>query len=466
MPGDSEEDKKQIQLVNRILFLVCAINTSYIPVLALVGNYSYSWIMLGFSLLLPLCWIFSMRRMFRMTSVMMFLLLIANISLSAIMNGNIGAEFLYLPASLVTFIVFKRMKESLIVFACMVICFALTLILKNYIEPVNIITELNRQILLHTDLIMIFIASGLAMFNFKSVLGKYEKAALIQKLQIEARNKEITDSINYAQRIQFALLANRELMKKHLPEHFILFLPKDIVSGDFYWATSPHPQPLSLRRGVDAMGGRGEGDKEANPSNQLFFLAVCDSTGHGVPGAFMSLLNISFLNEAVNERKLTLPNEILNYVRGRLIESLRSELDEEGGKDGMDCVLLCFEKGSNTLKFSCAQNPLILIRGTEVIRYTPDRMPVGKSPNDQQPFTLQTIDLQKGDCIYALTDGYADQFGGPKGKKFRQKSLLDKLMAGSKMSMEDQKNILARELEEWKQDLEQVDDVCVIGIRV
>ncbi len=180
----------------------------------------------------------------------------------------------------------------------------------------------------------------------------------------------------------------------------------------------------------------------------------------------MSLLNISFMNEAVNERKLRQPNEILDYVMERLKDALRSSGAEEGGKDGMDCILLCFEENNTLLKFSCAKNPLVIIRKGEVTRYVPDRMPVGRSPLDHVPFTMQTLRLQKGDAVYALTDGFADQFGGAEGKKFRQKNLLDKLMQGSLNPMDEQRKVLERELENWKQGLEQVDDVCVIGIRI
>jgi serine phosphatase RsbU (regulator of sigma subunit) len=262
-----------------------------------------------------------------------------------------------------------------------------------------------------------------------------------QKKLIEEKNKDITDSINYAQRIQRALLASDGILNKNLGEHFVLFKPKDIVSGDFYWAT----------------------EKEGR-----FYLAVCDSTGHGVPGAFMSLLNISFLNEAITEKGIVKPNEIFNHVRKRLIENISSE----GAKDGMDGILVCFEKLPSPkgeglgvrLTYAGANNFPVLIN--DVLQKLPtDNMPVGLGVK-KDSFTHQTISCQSGNMLYFYTDGFADQFGGPKGKKFKHKQLNDMLSANSKKPLTKQKNILEQIFEDWKGNLEQVDDVLVIGIKI
>ena len=257
-----------------------------------------------------------------------------------------------------------------------------------------------------------------------------------QKEIIEEKQKEIVDSINYAKKIQYALLAHDNLLSKNLPEHFVLFKPKDIVSGDFYWATEHHGK---------------------------FYFAVCDSTGHGVPGAFMSLLNIGFLSEAIKEKNIFMPNEILNYVRTRLIESIGSD----GQQDGMDCILICIDgkTESKTITYAAANNEPILISSNEIISLPKDKMPVGKGER-MESFKLQSLSLQEGDVLYLYTDGYADQFGGPKGKKFKYKQLNDLLLANSKKSMNDQSNLLVNEFDKWKGNLEQVDDVCVIGIRI
>ena len=252
-----------------------------------------------------------------------------------------------------------------------------------------------------------------------------------QKKIVEEKNKEILDSINYAKRIQYALLAHDDLLQSNLPEHFVFFRPKDIVSGDFYWAAD-------------------KGDR--------FYLAVCDSTGHGVPGAFMSLLNISYLNEAVIEKNIAAPGKVLDHVRQRLITS------QGGGQDGMDGILLMLEKGATEVIYAAAHNPLLKVSDGVAITFEADKMPIGKGEKTV-PFKEREIALKKGDMLYLYTDGYADQFGGPAGKKFKYRKLDELLTKISTLRMNEQKEILERTFLDWKADLEQVDDVCIVGIR-
>jgi len=265
-----------------------------------------------------------------------------------------------------------------------------------------------------------------------------------QKMLVEEKNKDLTDSIHYASRIQKALLTTHDYLGKHLNEYFIFFKPRDIVSGDFYWAFAGN--------------------------NDNFFLACCDCTGHGVPGAFMSLLNISMLNESVIEHKITRPDLVLNDVRHNLIKALNPEGSDTESKDGMDCVLCSFDMKKGTLNLACANNPVWIIPSAAgvngVVEITPDKMPVGVQYGEQKPFTLKTAPIEKGDCIYLFTDGYADQFGGAKGKKFKYKQLQELIVANANKPMAEQRRILSETFEEWKGDLEQVDDVLIIGIRV
>ncbi len=268
-----------------------------------------------------------------------------------------------------------------------------------------------------------------------------------QKAIVDEKNKDITDSIHYASRIQRALLTSDAYISKYLKEHFILFKPRDIVSGDFYWAYQAPPEA-------------GEGWGEA------FYFACCDCTGHGVPGAFMSLLNISMLNESVLERKIIRPDMILNDVRANIIKALNPD-GSDTGKDGMDCSLGMFDFKNNVLKVSCANNPVWIIKqDNSFVEVQPDKMPVGIQYGEQKPFKINTVQLNKGDCVYLFTDGYADQFGGPKGKKFKYKQLQELIVANAHKPMDEQKNILDVAIESWKGNLEQVDDILIIGIRV
>lgn len=273
----------------------------------------------------------------------------------------------------------------------------------------------------------------------KLIIEKQEKETQYQKHLIEEKQREIVDSINYAKRIQYALLAGDNLLKQNLPEHFVLFQPKDVVSGDFYWAT---------------------------PSPEGFIYITADCTGHGVPGAFMSLLNISKLSQAINENKIYRPDLILNNVRNEIIKALNPEGSTEESKDGMDAVLCKIEFKSMKLEYAAANNSFYVIRNGEILVCKADKMPVGKGHDDSALFTFNELQLQKGDVIYTFTDGYADQFGGPKGKKFKYKQLEEILVKIHHQPMMQQREVLLSAFNDWKGSLEQIDDVCVIGIRV
>ena len=266
------------------------------------------------------------------------------------------------------------------------------------------------------------------------LLNTQKQEIEFQKHLVDEKQKEILDSIHYAKRIQSTLLANRAFIDEQLPENFVLFKPKDIVSGDFYWATE---------------------------KNDKFYLAVCDSTGHGVPGAFMSLLNISFLKEAVVDKNIAGPHEILNHVRTKLIENI----SQEGARDGMDGIVLCFDRTTGKLTYAASQNRPVLVRNGELTEYPADKMPVGKSDNFQS-FSLFSIETEPGDMIFLYTDGYADQFGGPKGKKFKYRQLEELIVRNAGLSMEEQQEKLETAFESWRGDLEQVDDVAVVGILI
>ncbi|MBI2966949.1 MAG: SpoIIE family protein phosphatase [Bacteroidetes bacterium] len=237
-------------------------------------------------------------------------------------------------------------------------------------------------------------------------------------------------------------------MEANLPDpknFFILYRPKDIVSGDFYFAQS-HTPPGS--------------------NDEILYICTADCTGHGVPGALMSMLGISHLNETITEKNILRPDAVLNDIRDGIITALNPEGSDEEAKDGMDCVLCAYQFKKMKLEFAAANNPLWVVRKNELIEYKADRMPVGISKGVIKPFTHQEIELMKGDIIYTFSDGYADQFGGPKGKKFTYKRLEEKFLEVSIKPMEEQKIILEKSFDDWKGSLEQIDDVLVIGVRI
>ncbi|MBL7896340.1 MAG: SpoIIE family protein phosphatase [Bacteroidia bacterium] len=259
-----------------------------------------------------------------------------------------------------------------------------------------------------------------------------------QKSLIEEKHKEITDSINYASRIQKSFLATEEHLKTYLKEYFIFFKPKDIVSGDFYWsATLP---------------------------NGNFVFVTADSTGHGVPGAIMSLLNITSLEKAIETE--TSAHKILNLARSIIIDRLKKDGSSEGGKDGMDCSLCVFDFKQMKLSVAAAHNPVWVVRNKQLIEIKPDKMPVGKHEFQDREFTLHEMEIQKGDLIYTLSDGFPDQFGGAKGKKFMTKNLRQLIVNNSSLSLAEQKTVLEKSLSEWAGQMEQVDDITIVGIKI
>jgi serine phosphatase RsbU (regulator of sigma subunit) len=283
---------------------------------------------------------------------------------------------------------------------------------------------------------VLFLILILLFFVFKNYKEKQKanEVITIQKDLVEKKQQEIFDSLTYARRIQTALLTQDHIINSCMREHFNVFMPKDIVSGDFYWVTK-------------------KGD--------LLYFAVCDSTGHGVPGAFMSLLNINFLNEAVNEKGLKNPDEIFNYVRQQLIDSI----SKEGQQDGFDGVLLCVNIVTRKVTYAAANNKPLLISNSGAKQLDTDKMPVGKSVKEGF-FRLFELTMGTDETLYLYTDGYADQFGGPRGKKFKVNELIKLLTSIRHLAMTEQKQKLKEHFDHWKGELEQVDDVLLFGIKL
>ena len=258
--------------------------------------------------------------------------------------------------------------------------------------------------------------------------------------EIAKKHREITDSINYAERIQRSLMASRQLLDAHLPEYFVYFNPKERVSGDFFWA--------------------------CNLPDGKFALTCADSTGHGVPGAIMSMLNIAALERAVDGEGLTEPNLILDSARKKVIKTLAQDGSEEGGRDGMDAVLVSIDIKERKVVAALANMQLWIMGSGEKRTIAPDKMPIGKHDKQDIPFTRHELQLKKGDVVYMFSDGYVDQFGGPNGKKFKYRPFEELLFSIHQLPIKEQQVIIRMHFENWRGDLEQVDDVCVIGIRM
>jgi serine phosphatase RsbU (regulator of sigma subunit)/rhodanese-related sulfurtransferase len=375
-------------------------------------------------------------KVFRFSQILLILLLPFFLQIS--LGGFIPASSVIIWAliSPLGALAFYHVKQSIYWFLAFILLVIIAFIVNDYLpEYFNwhlSETFINRLFLM--NIIGVSCLIYLMQYYFGGKQEEMKKSLELKSEEIQEKNKEITDSISYAKRIQHAMLTNENLFKNNLSDYFILFKPKDIVSGDFYWATN---------------------------RDQKFYLAACDSTGHGVPGAFMSLLNISFLNEAVKERNITSPNEICGYVREKLIENI----SQDGGQDGMDGVLVSLDKENKKLSFAAAHNAPILIRKGTVIEFEADKMPIGKGERTEN-FKQQTLDVETGDIFYLYTDGYTDQFGGPKGKKFKYKQMKALLQSICNQPLDEQKKILDGIITNWKGDMEQTDDILIIGFKI
>jgi len=291
----------------------------------------------------------------------------------------------------------------------------------------------------------------------KDVIASQKDEVENQKHLIEEKQKEILDSIHYAKRLQEAILPPLKFIDEHVPNNFVLYQPKDVVAGDFYWAET---------------------------KDNKFFIAAADCTGHGVPGAMVSVVCSNALNRTVNEFGITDTGKILDKTRELVLETFAKGNAEV--KDGMDISLLCIDKQNNKAFWSGANNPLWYVQSSvtssevekstdasldsarpdiQLIEIKADKQPIGKS-DYAKPFTTHEIVLQEGMLFYLFTDGFADQFGGPKGKKFKYKQLEELLLANANKNMHEQNNALTQQFSLWKGDLEQVDDVCVIGVKI
>ncbi len=317
---------------------------------------------------------------------------------------------------------------------------------KREIENKRLKLEKRQQwyVIISSAVLLLLLGIG-TFFVFRAYSIKKKNALMlerknqvieIQRKQLEDQNKNITDSIHYASRIQKVLLVPDNYINKYLSksvkEYFVLYLPKDIVSGDFYWAAQ---------------------------KENYFYIAVCDCTGHGVPGAFMSLLNSNFLNEAIIEKNILEPGRIFDYAKTKLEDSLHGE------KDGMDATLVRFNLNNPLdIQYAAAMHQPILIRNNEIIKCNFNKMPIGTS-DYKETFNSFKLEVQQGDSLFIFSDGYADQFGGIKNKKLQKSNFYKYLIETNGTNADLQKKELEKRFLDWKNIQEQTDDVCLIGLK-
>ncbi|MCW3104385.1 MAG: protein serine/threonine phosphatase [Bacteroidetes bacterium] len=291
-----------------------------------------------------------------------------------------------------------------------------------------------NSILISAVLSVLLIVLLMSFFIYKAY-----KQIKRTNVELAEKKKEIQDSINYAKNIQEAMLPDVQVLKRYFPEGFGLFMPKDVVSGDFYWFSE--------------LNGR------------LYF-AVADCTGHGVPGGFMSMIGIDKLNQALNDKKLEGPGDLLAFLNAGIKQALKQTADSSLSRDGMDIAVCSFDKDTLQLRYAGANRPLWLVRNNELIEHKATKASIGGFTEDEQRYGESSIQLQKGDALYLFSDGYADQFGGPKRKKFMTKQLKQVIIENHSIPMSKQEERFKKIFDDWKGDAGQVDDVLLFGVRI
>jgi len=274
----------------------------------------------------------------------------------------------------------------------------------------------------------------------KEIIENQRDSALRQRDEIVSQQKEITASFTYASRIQDAMLTSSTIFEKHLKDYFIFYKPRNIVSGDFYWMTE---------------------------KNDKIIVTAADATGHGVPGAFMSLMGIVFLNEIVNSLEITTPHEILERMRKKVVAAFEREDGRDTVNAGMDLALVSIDIQNMKLQFSGAFNPVCIYRKEELIELPGDKIPVGFHPYlMDNKFITKDFKLLKGDRIFLFSDGFIDQFGWRSNKKYLKRNFKNLLLENQSVPLKAQRLLLENALNNWKGDLEQVDDIVVLGFEI
>jgi serine phosphatase RsbU (regulator of sigma subunit) len=417
---------EKIKLVNGISLMGVPISLFYAILFGLNGYYFHTFVFVIGMVIFSLTTVFN--KYFGLNFARVYISFAAPLCfglVNVISGKDAGFYMGFIVTTMPALLIFDKVKHIAFIVSVSMLILILSIIGYKYFSPIE---DLKFNMIVHIiNLATVIMAALTVVYIFKRELNE-------SRQKIEEKQSEILDSIHYAKKIQNTLIAHRSFIDANIKDNFVVFQPKDIVSGDFYWAT-----------------------KYA----ERFYLAVCDSTGHGVPGAFMSLLNITFLNEAINEKHILNVDEIFNYARKKLIENL----GKEGQKDGFDGILLCMDAATKEITYAAANNSPVMISNGKLTKLPCDKMPVGQGEK-KEPFKRYTVEATTSDLLYLYTDGFADQFGGPKGKKYKYKELNEFILKNSALSLQQQPIKISDEFTRWKGDLEQVDDVLVVGIRI
>lgn len=436
---------REIVLLNKLVFIATISIVPVIPIEVIMNGWQLVPYELFILVISMITLVFSYFGWHNLAKV--YFLLVANVFIvfmGIVVGYGSGNELTLIAVFIAPSMLFKDLRVIILLSLLTAICFIGLRYLQEAIPPViEVDYELKQNFRVIFQLITLIIVF-FEIYYFKNINLRFQYLVLKKNEVIQEKNKEIVDSINYAQRIQDAYLPSKDVLYHYFPDSFLLFEPKDIVSGDFYWFYNP---------------------KVDGAEEDEHFVIAADCTGHGVPGAIMSVICANALNDVVVTRGERETGKILDSVRAHVVQILKTKADNYR-KDGMDVALCRINKAQRRIQFSGAHNPLWLIRkGSEEVEVIKaDKQPVGAFENPT-PFTTQEINYNSGDSIYIFSDGYQDQFGGAKGKKFKAANLKKLLLEIQDLPMNRQYEKIKQTFDNWKADLEQVDDVVLIGIK-
>jgi serine phosphatase RsbU (regulator of sigma subunit) len=433
---DSAAMARRKKINNQVTLFTAAATFFFIPYLVLVDNYYFIPFEIAASCLIVSAFLFNHFGWLKISMYWRFVVVLADVTWAALEMPGAGFEYFLIPLGLIPFILSDNSRTQWTLIAIALSFFFMRMLLSVGYRSHSVLTRQQETVTYVVVLSMVFALCALFVLKFKAAGVKYEGVIRHQLHEIEEQKKDILDSITYAKRIQKALLPPSGEFQKLVKDHFIFYKPKDIVSGDFYW--------LEMQ-------------------DNKVFVAVADCTGHGVPGAMMSMLCTNSLSRAVRELGVTTPSLILDKVEELMADQISRNNDHV--RDGMDISLCCINFKNKSLEYSGAFNPLYRISGGAFHEIKADKQPIGKIDH-RKPFTNHHMPLAEGDCFYLFSDGLSDQFGGPKGKKFTARQFQKLLVDHHIKPMKEQMEILSRSFDAWKGDLLQVDDVCVMGFRV
>lgn len=436
-PELSAEEARRIKLLTRLNLIAFLVLLMYM----IVELFLRIWFFFPGLLLMQTCVVIDLCQLHRGRIIFAkhFSIIIITLSICffALFTGpGTYNESLFIPLTIAPLVIFQCRRTAFIYLLCLLAMIIIVKLVQPLLDPLVVLSDTLTRLFLLINLLSSAVVTFFLTFYFKRANADYEAQLIRMHEILSEKNKEVTDSIRYAQHIQKAILPSETAIARQFPCSFILYAPKDIVAGDFYF--------LEMKDG------------------KIIF-AVCDCTGHGVPGAMVSMICSNALTRAVKEFHLTDPAAILDKTRELVVGTFEKSEDEV--KDGMDISLCCFDPSAKVLHWAGANNPLWIIRNNVLIEFRPDKQPVGHTDNPL-PFTTHSIPVQKGDHLYAFTDGYADQFGGDKGKKFKYSQLKAMLLANVSLDIKEQLRRIKQQLDEWKGDLEQVDDILLMGVRI